>query len=151
MPSQVISHVSIADADWASTPAIPLNPGFVAIIGARGSGKTALADVIAAGCDAISPTTWRANENIGPSFPVRVRKLLGNATTTLTWAGGASVTRFLGGRDANDHLAFPLAASFSPPKLAIAPFLNVMIALHASLQMALDMEPFDLCGLCPLS
>jgi hypothetical protein len=71
MPSQVISHVTIDDADWASTPAIPLNPGLVAIIGARGSGKTALADMIAAGCDAITPAAWCADENISPSFLVR--------------------------------------------------------------------------------
>lgn len=113
MPSQVISHVSIAGADWAATPAIPLNPGLVAIVGARGSGKTALADVIAAGCDAISPAAWKANENISPSFLARARKLLGNATATLAWAGGASVTRFLDGRDANGHLAFPRARYLS--------------------------------------
>ncbi|GBQ64620.1 hypothetical protein AA103196_0921 [Ameyamaea chiangmaiensis NBRC 103196] len=113
MPSQVISHVAIADAGWAATPAIPLNAGLVAIIGARGSGKTALADVIAAGCDAITPAAWRANENISPSFLVRARKLLGNATTTLAWGGGASVTRFLDGRDANGHLAFPRARYLS--------------------------------------
>jgi hypothetical protein len=51
-PSQVISQIEIKDADWARTPTIELNPGFVAIIGARGSGKTALADIVAAGCDA---------------------------------------------------------------------------------------------------
>jgi hypothetical protein len=113
MPSQVISHVSIADADWVTTPAIPLNPGLIAIIGARGSGKTALADVIAAGCDAISPAAWRANENISPSFLVRARKLLGNTTATLDWGGGASVTRFLDGRDADGHLAFPRARYLS--------------------------------------
>ncbi|CAK0763107.1 AAA family ATPase [uncultured Gammaproteobacteria bacterium] len=113
MPSQVISHVAIANADWAATPVIPLNPGLVAIIGARGSGKTALADVIAAGCDAISPAAWRANENISPSFLVRARRLLGNATATLAWAGGTSVTRFLDGRDANGHLAFPRARYLS--------------------------------------
>ena len=113
MPSQVISHVAIADADWAATPEIPLNPGLIAIIGARGSGKTALADVIAAGCDAISPAGWRANENISASFVVRARKLLGNATATLSWGGGASVTRFLDGRDANGHLAFPRARYLS--------------------------------------
>ncbi|MBZ7921537.1 AAA family ATPase [Ensifer adhaerens] len=113
MPSQVISHVAIGDANWAATPAIPLNPGLVAIIGARGSGKTALADVIAAGCDAISPAAWNASENISPSFLVRARKLLGNAAATLTWGGGASVTRFLDGRDANGHLAFPRARYLS--------------------------------------
>ena len=51
MPSQVISEVEITQASWAVTPRIPLNPGLVAIVGARGSGKTALTDVIAAGCE----------------------------------------------------------------------------------------------------
>ncbi|HGM8383640.1 TPA: TrlF family AAA-like ATPase [Pseudomonas aeruginosa] len=113
LPSQVISHVTIADGDWAATPDIPLNPGLVAIIGARGSGKTALADMIAAGCDAITPVAWRANENASPSFLVRARKLLGEASATLTWGGGATVTRFLDGRDANSHLSFPRARYLS--------------------------------------
>ncbi|MEY9101512.1 hypothetical protein ABIA24_004485 [Sinorhizobium fredii] len=113
MPSQVISHVAIADSTWAATPEIPLNPGLVAIIGARGSGKTALADVIAAGCDAITPAAWSASENISPSFLVRARQLLGNATAMLTWGGCATVTRFLDGRDANGHLAFPRARYLS--------------------------------------
>lgn len=113
MPSQVISHVRIEDADWATTPDIPLNPGLVAIIGARGSGKTALADVIAAGCDAITPAGWDADENISPSFLARARKLIGDATTTLTWGGGATVTRALDGRDANGHMSFPRARYLS--------------------------------------
>jgi hypothetical protein len=106
MPSQIISHVRIDDAEWAATPDIPLNPGLVAIIGARGSGKTALVDVIAAGCDAISTSGWDADENITPSFLARARKLIGDATTTLTWGGGATVTRSLDGRDANGHMSF---------------------------------------------
>ncbi|KGU50878.1 phosphotransferase [Xanthomonas phaseoli pv. phaseoli] len=113
LPSQVISHVTITDGDWATTPEIPLNPGLVAIIGARGSGKTALADMIAAGCDAITPVAWRANENASPSFLVRARKLVGDASATLTWGGGATVTRFLDGRDANSHLSFPRARYLS--------------------------------------
>lgn len=113
MPSQAIAHVRIDDADWATTPDIPLNPGLVAIIGARGSGKTALADVIAAGCDAITPSGWDANENISPSFLARARRLIGDATTTLTWGGGATVTRALDGRDANGHMSFPRARYLS--------------------------------------
>nr|WP_256664434.1 MULTISPECIES: AAA family ATPase [unclassified Pseudomonas] len=113
LPSQVISHVTIADGDWATTPDIPLNPGLVAIIGARGSGKTALADMIAAACDAITPVAWRVNENASPSFLVRARKLLGESSATLTWGGGATVTRFLDGRDANSHLSFPRARYLS--------------------------------------
>ncbi|RDL47749.1 hypothetical protein BLJAPNOD_05471 [Ensifer sp. M14] len=113
MPSQVISHVRIDDADWASTPDIPLNPGLVAIIGARGSGKTALADVIAAGCDAIPPSGWDADENNSPSFLARARRLISDATTTLTWGGGATVTRALDGSDANGHMSFPRARYLS--------------------------------------
>ena len=113
MPSQVLSHVRIDDADWAATPDIPLNPGLVAIIGARGSGKTALVDVIAAGCDAISPSGWVADERISPSFLVRARRLIGDATTTLTWGGGATVTRSLDGSDANGHMSFPRARYLS--------------------------------------
>ncbi len=113
MPSQVISQVQLRNADWATTPDIPLNHGLVAIIGARGSGKTALADVIAAGCDAISPSVWNADENISPSFLARARKLIGNASTTLTWGGGATVTRALDGSDANDHMTFPRARYLS--------------------------------------
>lgn len=83
MPSQVISHVWIYDADWATTPDIPLNPGLVAIIGARGSGKTALADAIAAGCDAITPAVWDADGSNSPSFLARARRLIGDATPTV--------------------------------------------------------------------
>jgi hypothetical protein len=113
MPSQVISRVKIDHADWATTPDIPLNPGLVAIIGARGSGKTALADVIAAGCDAISLSGWDADENISPSFLARARKLIGDATTTVTWGGGATTTRALDGHDANSHMSFPRARYLS--------------------------------------
>lgn len=113
MPSQVISHVRIDDANWAATPDIPLNPGLVAIIGARGSGKTALVDVIAAGCDAISSSGWNADENISPSFLARARGLIGQATTTLTWGGGATATRWLDGRDANSRMSFPRARYLS--------------------------------------
>lgn len=113
MPSQVISLIRIDDADWASTPDIPLNPGLVAIIGARGSGKTALADVIAAGCDAITPSGWDEDESISPSFLARARRLIGNAKTTLTWGGGAKVNRALDGSDANGHMSFPRARYLS--------------------------------------
>lgn len=113
LPSQVISHARINRADWAATPDIPLNPGLVAIIGARGSGKTALADIIAAGCDAITQESWDADENSSASFLARARRLIGNASTTLTWGGGASVERALDGRDANGHMAFPRARYLS--------------------------------------
>jgi hypothetical protein len=113
MPSQTISHVRINSAGWAVTPDIPLNPGLVAIVGARGSGKTALVDIIAAGCDAISEKAWDTDENISPSFLARARPLIGDATTTLTWGGGATVTRSLDGSDANGHMSFERARYLS--------------------------------------
>lgn len=43
-----IVRVSVTGADWFANGTVPINPGLVAVIGARGSGKTALADLIAA-------------------------------------------------------------------------------------------------------
>jgi len=111
--SQVISQVEITQAPWAVTPMTPLNPGLVAVVGARGSGKTALTDVIAAGCDAITEAAWNADENISPSFLVRARTLISNAKVTLTWGGGSTTTRALGGQDANEPLAYPRARYLS--------------------------------------
>lgn len=113
LPSQVISEVEISNATWAFTPTIPLNPGLVAIIGARGSGKTALADVIAAGCDAISSAIWNADKEISPSFLVRARMLVGDAAVKLTWGNGNVGTRWLDGRDANTPAAYPRARYLS--------------------------------------
>jgi ABC-type lipoprotein export system ATPase subunit len=112
-PSQVISHVSITDADWANTPELALNPGLVAIIGARGSGKTALADIIAAGCDAITSNGWGADENNSPSFLSRAKELLHNEKVTLIWGSDTTVTRSLDGRDANDKYSYPRAQYLS--------------------------------------
>jgi hypothetical protein len=52
-------------------------------------------------------------QNISPSFLARARRLIGDATTTLTWGGGATLTRPLDGRDANDHMSFPRARYLS--------------------------------------
>lgn len=88
-PSQVISRVTIQDASWAATPIVELNPGLVAIIGARGSGKTALADAIAAGCDAASEHLSSA------SFLVRAGDLLDGVSVRLDWGTGEPSEREL--------------------------------------------------------
>lgn len=113
MPSQVISNVSIDKATWAQTSEIPLNSGLVAIIGARGSGKTALADVIAAGCDSIATDVWSTNEKTTASFLARARPLIGDAMVTLNWEGGTETKRALDGRDAEGPLSFPRARYLS--------------------------------------
>jgi ABC-type lipoprotein export system ATPase subunit len=81
LPSNVITEVAVTNAAWLPQTRIPLNPGIVAIIGARGSGKTALADLIAAGANAVSRTDSR-------SFIRRAHHLLHGAKTQLTWQSG---------------------------------------------------------------
>lgn len=105
-PSQVISQIEVLDAPWMTTPVIPLNPGLVAIIGARGSGKTALADMIAAGCDSISDASWNAEEWANPSFLVRARPLIGGGKVKVSWAAGEPSVRALDGSDANGPFAY---------------------------------------------
>jgi hypothetical protein len=67
---------------WLVTPVVPLNAGLIAIIGARGSGKTALADLIAADGYALSK---QLNDR---SFVQRAEKLIGNAKASLAWEDG---------------------------------------------------------------
>ena len=43
--SATIDAVAFDNASWMATPSVPLNSGLVAVIGARGSGKTALVDL----------------------------------------------------------------------------------------------------------
>jgi energy-coupling factor transporter ATP-binding protein EcfA2 len=106
-PSQVLSEIQVLNAPWMQTPTIRLNPGLVAIIGARGSGKTALAEMIAAGCDSISDEAWAANEWANPSFLVRARPLLGSGKVKVSWAAGEPSTRALDGSDANGPFSYP--------------------------------------------
>jgi ABC-type hemin transport system ATPase subunit len=113
MPSQIIFRVRIDGADWALTPDIPLNCGLVAIIGPRGSGKTALADALAAGCDAVPPSGWGPDDTISPSFLARAKGLIDDATVTLTWGDGATVSRCLDGSDAGGPMAYPRARYLS--------------------------------------
>lgn len=88
IPSQVIAQVDIENAPWMMTGSLPLNAGLVAIIGARGSGKTALAEMIAAGCDAISNDPSHVREDISSSFLSRARQFIGDAKVTLKWGSG---------------------------------------------------------------
>ena len=106
-PSQVIAGIEIKDTPWAMTPVLELNPGLIAIIGARGSGKTALADVIAHGCDATS-------DRLSPaSFLSRAEDLLQGASVTLRWQEGDQTERNLDGSDGWFAAEFPRARYLS--------------------------------------
>jgi hypothetical protein len=101
MPSQVIARLNVSDAPWLETPVVPLNPGLVAIIGARGSGKTALADLIAAGGYALSK---QLNDR---SFVQRAAKLIGNAKASLVWEDGSTSENAIELIEAEDLLDEP--------------------------------------------
>jgi energy-coupling factor transporter ATP-binding protein EcfA2 len=79
LASQIIESVSVNDAKWISGTSIPLNEGLVALIGARGSGKTALADIIAAGSNS---GQWDNKR----SFLYRAKELLAGSSVSITWA-----------------------------------------------------------------
>ena len=81
---RVIDSVTVTGADWVATPEIPLAPGLVAIIGARGSGKTALADLIAAGAGAAS------SDESDQTFLQRARQHLSGTNVALAWGDGAA-------------------------------------------------------------
>jgi energy-coupling factor transporter ATP-binding protein EcfA2 len=105
VPSQTVTEISVDGAPWLQTPRLALDPGLVTIIGARGSGKTALAEMIAAGCDAIPPgLNTRA-------FLYRARVFLKDVSVTVRWAAGEPGTRSLaaageGGRGAGPRARY---------------------------------------------
>lgn len=81
-PVTAIAAVRTAEARWLAESEIELNPGLVAVIGERGSGKTALVEVIARGAGA--PGTGEGES----SFLSRARRpidLLGDAEVELAW------------------------------------------------------------------
>nr|WP_200835079.1 hypothetical protein [Phyllobacterium salinisoli] len=57
-----------------------------------------------AGCGDAADAWW-TRTSARPSW--RARRLIGDATTTLTWGGGATVTRAVDGADPNGHMSFP--------------------------------------------
>lgn len=102
LPSQVIAHFAIEGASWVATPSLPLNPGLITIIGARGSGKTALVELIIAGCDAV-PLPLDAHKQ---SFLFRARDFLNEVTVEVTWASEEADKRLI--EDATDHRSFQI-------------------------------------------
>ena len=83
--SQVIDEVHVDGASWIKTPALALNPGLVTVIGGRGSGKTALVDMIAAGCDSYMESVEK------PSFLGRAMEHLSGASVSVKWLSGGDL------------------------------------------------------------
>ena len=83
--SQIIDQVRVENAAWIKTPVVELNAGLTAVIGGRGSGKTALVDMIAAGCSSYV----ESEEN--PSFLARAREHLSGSRVVVKWSSGEEV------------------------------------------------------------
>ena len=101
LQSQTIQTLSVSNAPWLFEDTIRFNPGLIAIIGARGSGKTALADLIAAGALALSP---RLSDT---SFVRRAEEHLENCEATLHWESGEKTGNHLNRTDMEDLLDHP--------------------------------------------
>lgn len=84
--SETITAVDIVNARWAATPRLALNSGLVTIIGSRGSGKTALADIIAAGCEA------HGDHLPDQAFLMRANEHLTGSSVSLEWGGGSETS-----------------------------------------------------------
>lgn len=89
LPHRVIQEIAVKGAPWFNSARIPLSPGLVAIIGARGSGKTALADLIAAGAGAAR------EDDTDKTFLQRARRHIAGAAVDLTWADGRTTSAVL--------------------------------------------------------
>lgn len=81
-----ITRVSVPSTEWFANESLPLNTGLVAIIGARGSGKTALADLIASGAGSTEPFGNRS------SFIYRAGQLLDDSVASVEWSHGEITT-----------------------------------------------------------
>lgn len=101
LPSNAIRSVSVSKAPWMSPASIELNPGLIAIIGARGSGKTALADFIAMGGCAVS------RHLSDKSFLRRAADHLKDSESRLTWESGDETSNTFAGLDAEDLIDAP--------------------------------------------
>jgi AAA domain, putative AbiEii toxin, Type IV TA system len=77
-----ISSVAVSGKTPFISETIPINPGLVAIIGARGSGKTALADIIAVGAGSVEPF------EDSKSFVMRANRLLNDSIVSVGWTQG---------------------------------------------------------------
>lgn len=86
LPSYTIDKVKVKNADWLKNPEIKINSGLVAIIGARGSGKTALVEMIAAGTESVDQMHAKR------SFLERAQQFLGDTESNITWANEENTT-----------------------------------------------------------
>lgn len=83
-PHRIIDCIEISDPHgWFATTRIEFNAGLVAVIGQKGSGKSALAELIAATCGA-----WKDEER---AFLARAGRELNGLSVRLRWLTGEAL------------------------------------------------------------
>lgn len=90
IPALTIREAAFGAAPWMKKDAVAFNAGLVAIVGARGSGKTALADILATGAHAQGAGKGEASFLKRASSPI---DHLGAATVTVHWQDGSATGR----------------------------------------------------------
>ncbi len=103
---RVISAIELAGADWCIPARIDLNPSLVGIIGARGSGKTALVDLITTGAG--SP---EAGDN-AKSFIRRAGGHLSQLKIKVIWGDGEETSVGVDGPEDGDTRVQYLSQQF---------------------------------------
>lgn len=101
MPGNCMRAVEVSYAPWMTPARVPINAGMVAIVGARGSGKTALADFIATGAFGVSSQLSKS------SFVRRASEFLGKSSVTVMWEGCGDTENQVTAVDAEDLLDAP--------------------------------------------
>lgn len=79
--SQIITSITVNNSKWFENSEIRINPGLVAIIGSKGSGKTALADFLAYGSNA-----WDSRDE--GSFIKRAKEYITGTLLSVEWMQG---------------------------------------------------------------
>src|SRR4030095_2196883 len=95
--ARVLTSLGLSNTDgWFDDREVPLNPGLVSIIGQKGSGKSALAEIVAHAAD-----SWNTEDS--GSFLRRAGSYLDDVSVTLTWADGTSTKVRLGDEQSDDR------------------------------------------------
>jgi len=87
--SVTISKIRPINTPWLKKDMVEFNPGLVSVIGARGSGKTALIDLVAAGAHALSDPLAESSFLRRATEP---EDLIGEAEVEEAWADGDKYT-----------------------------------------------------------
>jgi ABC-type dipeptide/oligopeptide/nickel transport system ATPase component len=104
--ARVLTSLALSDTHgWFDEVTIPLNPGLVSIIGQKGSGKSALAEIVAHAAD-----SWNTEE--AGSFLRRAGSYLEELRVTLTWADGTHTKVRLGDEQSEESKVRYLSQKF---------------------------------------